>query len=253
MQYKKTLLSQISNYCLLLIVITILSFIWINYYVRNLKISLVSSIIILITFCIIYFPTISIFNSKNFKKKERLKKITQLKNELIFGSALDNAKIISKYLNIELIPTKNPNHYKHNNQDVFIAFEKNIITEEDIIKILKSRTSNNITIYCIEKDYNINIESINLNIITIDKIQSFIIKDNKFTSMYQPKKSAKFTAKDYICIILNKNRSKSYFGFGLLLIISSLFTIYHIYYIIMGTILLILSIFSRFNIFFNKV
>ena len=254
MNQNKTIISKISNNIFLLLTILILSFIWINYYIRNLYVSLMSAIIVLAFFCIIYYPIRIFLNRKKTSSKYSTLQKTDLKTQLLLGTYLENIKLISKIFSLGILTqTENNNHYiSSNNEDIFLLFNSENITEQDIIQSVKLRKSDFVKVFCINTPSFPRIKNLQISVYDLDKILDEINKNNlTIDKNVVLEKTAKLSLKDYLCIIFCNKRSKGYFCFGFLLLFSSLFTPYHTYYIIIGTIMLIVSIFSRFNKIFN--
>lgn len=248
----KTLFSSISNTLFLLLTILIISFIWVNYYIHNFYLSLFSSFLIVCGFSIIYFSLKS-FKNKKVNQKNKLKlKHEELKTTLIFNTNSVNSIIISKLFNYnKLTPTEKQNQFTYNDQDIFILLYKEKITEEDIIGTLKTRINNSVKIFCIEYTCNIAINKIDIEIIDLSQIENQLNINPIKIEPITLKKTPKLSLFQYLCIIFNKTKSRGYFGFGLLLILTSLFSPYYTYYLIIGTLLLLVSIYSRFNKKFN--
>lgn len=254
MKTNQTHLSRISNNIFIIFAIFSLIFIWLNYYLRNLTLSLYSSIVIVLFFCVIYYPIKFRINKKNNSKQNTLLNKENLKTQLLFNKISENIELISKAFNlVDLTPTQDNNHFLANNsEDIFLIFNKEMITEEDITSAIKNRENDNVTIFCISATKFVELNSLTIKIIELRDIYKKL--DEKKIKIYNNiniKKSTKLRAFDYFCIILCKERSRGYLGFGLLLIFSSLFTIYHTYYIVIGTVLILLSIYTRFNKRFN--
>lgn len=245
--------SKISNAIFLILSTLILSFIWLNYYLKNLKLSLISATIICIVVAIVFFSIKYYKRNKSKTKNAILKNNENITLSLKYSTFESNMHVISELFNFHIKQIIDSHHYiSEENQDIYVYFDKDQINELNIQNIVKSRKSDNIKVFSfafstITLPDCIKIEFFNINDI-LDKI-----KDKKsiiIQNIYSIKK-AKLSIKDYLCVILSKKRSRGYFNFGLLLLFTSLFTIYHTYYIIFGTILILLSIFSRFNVKFN--
>jgi len=248
--------SKISNIIFLMVSIFCLSFLWCNFYIKNFKISLYSSIIIIASFCIIFVPLYIIKQKHtNFSKNEQLK-FEAIKNNLLFSNEIDTLKILSPIINLQNFIKINNHHLysQKDNKDIFLLFYDDNIFINKLCEIYKSRISNNIIIYCINKPNSKDfIENITLNYIDAKEIyNSLKEKEINFQSNIIIKKKSKLKFKDILYVILSKEKSKSYFWLGILLLFSSMFTPYSIYYIIFSSFLILLAIFCRFNPIFNK-
>lgn len=249
----KTRFSKISNSIFLFITVLVTTFIWLNYYLHNFRLSLLSAVIICAVAIIIY----AIFQYYSYNKSKANMTANQtretLKNYLQYSTHTQNLKTILQLFDLDITKTIDTNHYLTNEQDIYIYFDRESLTPEDINKIIKNRQRDNITVFTFSKiQLNQLPDCISITIIDLSVIfQNFTNNSlQQNINIYNIKKP-KFSLKHYLCIILSKERSRHYFHFGLLLIFTSLFTPYHIYYIVSGTILLLLSIYSRFNTKFN--
>lgn len=252
--HQKTQLSKISNTIFLILSILILSFIWLNYYLHNIRLSIISSLIVISAFCIAYFSIRTYTQRKLKSKNQIIKDKEDIRTTLIFSSFQDNLNLIKNLFNIEIIKRVDDNHYLSQDKDIFIFLVNHKLLDEDILKIIKSRQFNNIEIYTIQNPSIMPLpEDITLRTITFDEIYEKLLNSSSIKidiSIF--KKTPKLSLKNYICIILKKERSRGYFSFGILILFSSLFTIYQTYYIVIGTLLILLSLYSRFNNKYNN-
>lgn len=248
---KTTIFSKISNIVFLFLSIFCLFFLWSNFYIKNFSISLICSVIVIITASIIYFTINYHLNKSRSQKNNKIKNIEHFQTQLLYSSDENISNLITTVYNLDV---KNviKNHIITKTSDYYFCFTRDI-TEFDIIEFIKNRETDDITIFAINnlKSYQ-TIENVKIKVITISEF--FNQKNDKnidLKSNIIVEKKAKIRFKDIIRVVLCKERSKGYFGFGLLLIFSSLFTPYNIYYQVVATLLIILSIFSRFNHYFN--
>lgn len=253
---KQSRFSKFSNLIFLSISTFVLSFIWINYYIKNIKYSFISSIIIALCFFTIYI-VFKYYQSRIYlKTQNKHKKIEELKLYFLYSNYEKLIDTLLKVYNINnLTKTNNENHYidNINKNDIYFMFDKETICTEDIISVYKTKIYNDISIYCINATSNYpEITNVNLKLINLEQINKKIIENNiDIKNTIQLKKKPKLSLKELLCIILNKRKSKGYFLWGLALIVISGFTPYYIYYNIIGSTLLLLSLYSRFNKKFN--
>ena len=227
---------------------------WCNFQIKNLKITLYCSIIFIIAFTIIY----TIIARHRYKKSsissaEKAKTETLI-NNLLYQSENNIAELFEQLLELKnLIKISNNHYYNHNHKkDIYLLFHNNIITQQEIIEYIKSRKSDSIDIYCINFEFNLAFENLNIEFHNIDHILK-LTTDNEICFNYDVniKNKPKYSIKSILCIVLSKSKSKSYFWLAILLLLTSIITPYNHYYSIVATFLFILSIFSRFNPFFN--
>lgn len=249
-----THISKISNILFLIISIFCLFFLWCNYYIKDLRLSLISSIIVIVAFLIIYLPIYYIKQIKTSNTKLKSKEIKQLIDNLTYSQ---DSEILSIFLSIldksNIINIKSNKHIITNNEDIFLLFDHTTQIEQDFYGLLKSRDTNKIKVYCISKPNNIpNITNTQISFIEINEIYQLFKQNNIYfkENIIIPSKT-KFNLTLILNSTLNRSKSRSYLTFGILLLFSSLFTPFSNYYIIMSTILILLSIISRFNCKFN--
>lgn len=254
MDIRKTIISKISNIIFLISTILVLSFIWINYYLRNMNNSIVVSILITIIFCFIYFPIKATLNMKKNSEHNIESEKNATKTQLLLSNDSIVSSILLDAFNINATQDNSSQHYVdiNNEVDVFFLFNSQILNEEDIIRVYKTKHFNHIKIFCIEKinfpqDKNCTFEILELNEIYNALKQQNIV----FPTTYNIKNKPKLSLKLILCTLFNSKKSKGYFWFGLMLIFSSLFTPFQIYYIVSGTILILIAVFSRFNKIYN--
>lgn len=255
MNSKTTLFSKISNNIFLLTSIFCLFFLWSNIYTKNILKSLYCSLIVIIAFSIIYYP-IKFKKTKNKNNnKNSIQKKEYTKIQFLFGN---NQKIINfliKLFQIKDFLTITDTHIvlSEENLDAFFFFNSNL-AEKDIHFVYKNTINQNIKIFCLEYDNTFTkLKNFNLEIIDFEKIYNNCVTNNSYFDLnIDIKKTTKYNFKDILCITLSKDRSKSYFWLAILLLFSSLFTPYNIYYIVFSSILFILAIYSKFNKLFNK-
>ena len=253
MNSKKTTFSKFSNTIFLITCLFILNFIWINYYLKNFSKSLISTLTIILAFCIIFFPIKSHISHKQNQKNSELISKDNLKQYLYFTKNDTIASLLSNIYNLKKLTQINANHFTTDNKDIFLVFDKEIVLIENFLTMYKSCNTNNLEIYCFSYDKNIKTpNNININFIEFNEIYDLLKKSKaNYNINLEFKKSNKFSLKSFFCIAFTKDKAKKYFNLSLLLLFSSLFTPYNIYYIICSTILILFSIYSKFNTKFN--
>lgn len=246
MNTKTTKLSKISNTLFLSSIIFCLFFLWCNYYTKNLKLSLISSIIVFFAFLIIYIPIKLAVSQKKTNKKKEIEKFDNFKLQLQYSKSSNILKLIEKELNINNYQKISDNHFFVNNSfDIYIYTSVHTPVEN----IIQNRISDNIYILCLEK-ISIPVHINNINITILDSVYLFKLLDSDIPNTLDKVitiKKPKYRLKDIVCIVLCREKSRNYFWLGVLLLFSSLFTPFSTYYIIFATILFILSLISRFN------
>lgn len=254
METKITKLSQISNVIFFVSAVYFLNFLWLEYYLHSIKKAFwLSFLTTAIASTIVYFIK-KYFGSKKKSQTLVAKEKEILKTQLIWG----NEDEISKYLMelFELKPTKiaNSNHYVLSDKsEVFFNFNPSGLDIENLSKIIRCSHSSKVTIFCVSHIPFCKISNKEITLITLEEIYSRQKKlSSQIVTNITIENKAKYSLKTILCIALNKNRTKNYFWSSILLIFMSLFTPYNVYYLIVSTALMLLSIYSRFNTRFNS-
>ncbi len=244
------------------ITIFLIVYAWINFYVRSLWTTFVLSLVL--TFAIVYVLYF-IINKKANKKEASFKETTKInKNFLYF-------RLTPKTERLKLLKQILEKNYKtelKNNMLTYLKDEKlhlvilatqfEILTQNDLLNLVDEFVNINvdvIDIFCAgHQNITTNIfknKAINL----IDKqalyemckvAEIFPNEENINTSI------TKFRFIDLIKGMFARNKSRSYFICGLILIFSSIILPYHIYYIIFGSALLLFSIICKVLPYFCK-
>ncbi len=248
-----------------ILIIFLACFVWCRYFINNIWLSLVVTII-----CTILIDlSINIIRNKKQKKKSVLKeedeKIQQYINTFIFSE--DSYSINFFY---ELAKLKHQAQKKSKFIEIFHTNKKIILfpyfiyrdfNTDDLVLIynqIKKETSTRLVICTNKVDSNtIKLaQKLPLEIYVLDGNQIYeklLTKYNYFPPLTKLKSEAKLEFKDLISYALNKKRTKGYFIASVVLLLSSFFVPYKIYYVIMSTILLVLSLISFSNPKYNKI
>ncbi len=253
MEYKVTKFSKISNILFVTFSIFLITFIWIEYYTRSIKKAIILSPLITIGFILISYPILKYFRSKNLAKNNNIKDKDQLKLNLLMG----NSDVINDYL----LRVFNLNPKQKISSNLFILednslalfyFEKLQFEQDTLNKILRTYSPSKITIFCLSCNQLVCPNDTQINLINLDNLSTQISSSSsKFPINIELKNKPKFSPKDIFCIILKKDKASKYLYASIILICTSLITPYSIYYIVFSTLLLLLSIYSRFNTRFN--
>ncbi|MBR4745140.1 MAG: hypothetical protein IK070_00305, partial [Clostridia bacterium] len=86
------------------------------------------------------------------------------------------------------------------------------------------------------------IDGLKIEIFDTIKTYKLLILDNQLPQCKISIANKKYSFKDYISIAFNKSKTKGYLICGLILILSSLFVPYNIYYVIMGSLSMIFAL-----------
>lgn len=253
MEYKVTKFSKISNILFVTFSIFLITFVWIEYYTHSIKKAITLSPIITIGFILISYPILKYFRSKSLVKSNHIKDKDQLKLNLLMGKSDVVNDYLLKIFNLILKQKLSSNLFiLEDNSLVLFYFEKPQFEQDTLNEILRNYLQNKITIFCLSYEQLVYPSNTQINLINLDKISTQISSSSlKFPINIELKSKPKFSLKDMFCIILKKDKSSKYLYASMLLIFTSLITPYSIYYIAFSTMLLLLSIYSRFNTKFN--
>lgn len=237
-----------------------LFFLWINYYHRNIYFSLVLSII----FSIISDKIIQIFVSKKHKytvlKKEEQNKIKNFSTQFLCSTKFENINYFTTLFGNPNIK-KTKDFFILNNTTFLPYYIKETLDDNDIYTIYRSFNikTNKLVVLCSKVTDSAYV--ISKNISNFDMI---ILNENDvYTKFLKPlnaippntiifKGKNKLKLKEFLSMSLNKNNAKGYFFSGFIILLSSIFIRYKIYYIVFATLLFILAYISYFNVWYNK-
>jgi len=243
---------NILYYILIFILAFIISLILIPYFSKQTSLSIILSIIVAITTDIIIYFVNKYKKQKNLITKSQQENKNKLLNHLLYSSKLENLKFLKLIKPNCYIDYKNKILKEKNNSNIYIPYyNKNTISNDDIIKIIKDYSNKNIlNICCIEstiENLDIYLDNNCINIITLDDIikkQNNEIKEYilKIKDINKNKKASKLTLAQIKSNILDSSKWKQYFLYGLTLIYFSLFNKQKIYFRIFACIFFVLSI-----------
>lgn len=259
-------LSKILDTLFITIISFLISLVWLRYYFKNLTLSLILSLLITIIVTNIYIVIKFRKNKKITNKKLQKQTIEDFNNYLIFASENEKSEtllnILKKKNNVEII---NDNFIISNeNSKTFLhcnySFQK--ISIDNIINLYKKAKQNNcnklviISIYFEKECYGIinKIKDIKIKLVDSNTFYNEVVIDSEFTlpNYIEKKEINKISIKDFFNMIFTKKKAKHYFFSSIIILLSSFIVPYNIYYIIIFTILITLTILSYVYPSFNK-
>ncbi|MBR7090867.1 MAG: hypothetical protein IKC79_00260 [Clostridia bacterium] len=247
--------SRFVDYFFITIGIIILTFCWIRFYTRNATLSLILAIVLGISLgYLAYFVHSRRLHQHNISSRLH-RNIQSLEFQLSFASH-DTLTEYFHYLLSSQYPsiTTSTTHLVADHHIIFYPHFSSIVDAQiirQIVSALPNYTHINIIGSQFSKDATAlcqSIRNIRINLLTTRQfLDKFHLLD-KFTipniiDVTQPKLSLR----QILSGILDRKKSKTYLILGLLLLFYSFFIPYKIYYLIFGTLLLLLAIFSRFT------
>lgn len=247
-----------------LILIFLFVFVWCRYYIYNLWLSLLVSAII--TF-IIEFVFNIILNKKNKNKnikQSELNDILSYTNSFIYNEKTKTTDFFLNLVKTKYLATKHNDLIIIDHISTKVILHPNFMyrdfTADDLIDTYNKAKKFNPTkiIICTNNIDNSTQKIINqlpIKTIVLDYQQTYLqlLKPyNVFPEKTELTPTPKQTLKQLVYYALNKKRTKGYFFTSVLLLLCSFTVPYKLYYVIMSSILLLLSYFSFVNLKFNK-
>lgn len=263
---KKYTLSKIIDFIFKTILLFVLFFVWIRFYVPSLTNTLIYSIIGTFMLSIILHQIkMSRFEKEYFSKAE-FSKLESFTNEFLFSSQKNNNEFFLK-----LLQTKHHSVLiqsfiivnKENNQIALYPYyktrkltmddAKNLSIEAKELKIKKLIICCK---SCEQEVLNFSKQLTSLKLIVLDQKQTYF-KLLKPYNCYPELKNKlieenKITLSQLLNVMFQKRRTKGYFVSGTILMFTSFLVPYNLYYVIFGSILYFMALFSYFNVPFNK-
>ena len=239
-------------------ILFVLFFCWFRFYSNNLVLSIFISL--LITFLIVFI----LFFYKH--KKDNKKSITAKQRKLALDCAtqfrFSTPKEVRKFF-YDIIKDKYKIENKpnglivtfENKRLMFVpSFEKEIFTSNDLAtyySYAKKYNTKQLTICSSEFDDNSKnlakaIKTLPITLLDIYETFSQIIEPSqKLPETVIDTQSAKLTFKQILSYAVSRDRTKNYTLFGIILIFSSFFVMFKIYYLVFGSVLLAMAILTR--------
>ncbi len=248
-----------------ILIIFLACFVWCRYFIDNLWLSLIATIFLTLTIDL----TINFVKNKRQKKKniykEEDEKIQQYINTFIFSE--DNFSVNFFY---ELAKIKHQAQKKNKYIEIVNTNKKIILFpyfiyrdfNTDDLVLVYNKTKKEMPsrlIICTNTIDNNAIklaQKLPLDVYILDGNQVYeklLKKYNYFPYLTKLKSETKIGFKEILSYALNKKRTKGYFIASVILLLSSFFVPYKIYYVVMATLLLILSLVSFSNPKYNKI
>lgn len=243
----------------------LIAFIWLNYYLRSFYKALVfSSTIALLVELILYLTNNKTEKKATITRQEQIK-INYISNQLIFAPKLDVITFFYNTLKLKYCSQKFKDciliDYHGECAVIAINYSHNPLSLEDISNLYPLTIKHNCTrLFVLCKEYSADIEklsesmtSVHISLLNENDVYFNLLKPLQSYPDFNIKLDTKTISKrELLNIALNKKRTKGYFWGAVILLLSSLFTPYNLYYVISSSILMLLALFSHFNYKFNK-
>ena len=242
------------------IFITLTSFLfvfaWINFFFHDLWLSFIFSLLISLSFVFLLFHQLD-------KKKDKDISNRQLQKEK--NDKFLNFKLSSKQEKFNLIKSilekENASNFNFDTMSYLkdgkihsIIFATHIpqISKSDVENLISQNLVVNcdeIDIFCDELSSKFDtqiLSNVKINIVDKNKLfDEYFKKYSIFPKQILNEKIKKFNKKELIYMIFDSKKAKTYFFCGLILIFSSIILPYHVYYVIVGSMLMLFSLISK--------
>ncbi len=248
----KSKFSIISDLIFLIFSIFTLAFLSLAFYIGSLALNIIiSGLITFLTVSIIKILT----DKKNFKKSLTLKRCSEIDSLALSFS------LMTDYEQLEFLQSLFSNNYVldkktkclKNSNDKVISYTENEINQQTMINLTRNyKNCKNLTIFCINFDKkalkSVNfIENLAINIYDKIDLYDLCVEKNKLPKKIENTITKTSKLKLILSNIISESKSKGYLICGILILFNSLFLPTKIYYRLIGTILIILSIICKLN------
>lgn len=229
-------------------------FFWLNYYLRSfLKTLILSTLITLLVIGIFNF-----FGNKRTKKlnitKTDTKNIENITLQLLYNSNKNTKIYIQKLMNLN---KKMQLLIDNTCYIVLPFFNSPKLSEKELsrsYKTCQNLNMKNAIILCNDSPselvyFSNNIKNINIKIMDIKSLYfNFIKPQNYFPeNIITFKETKKYKIKDVVFLLFKFENSKKFLKLGILTYFLSFFTLFRLYYLIFGSILIVFSIICKFS------
>lgn len=244
-----------------------LSFIWLNFYLRSYKLSLLLAIAVSIIIGVLLKLIFKKLHNQTNMKIEEQKKIKEVSNQLLFSDDKEVYKffqtVLAKKFDDVVLQKKFIILNDKNAKTAFLPFYTNFsLNENNILTIYHDAIKNKIDklfVFCVKY----NDEAFKLSKLLKECEIILLSEYDTFNKLLKPlktypekkllfKDNKKLQSKEYLYLAFNKNQTRKYFFGAVIMVFFSFFTPLRIYYLIFSSLFFIFAIFSRFNQPFNQ-
>ncbi len=255
----KLKLNYFFDVILTFLIIFVLLYSWANFYLKNIT---KSFIIAFLLTSLIVFLLFKIKTKFENKKGMTIKQKEQAQNLCLQLRFLSTQKIVNFFYEAikQKEEVKKHKFFLETNTQIFYPyFEKKTLNLDALCLIFKHHfPQKELVIICCEADKETcvfcgKIQNKHIKILNFEEIYNkFLQNATIYPNEVELKKEKKLKLKELLLFSLQKERTKNYLLMGLILITSSFFVLYKIYYLIFGSLLLFLAILTRILPYFKK-
>ena len=247
----------------LMLLIFFVTFSWLTYYKFGAAIALPGGIL---AAALVHLAIKFLFKSKReqrqLKLKER-KQAQQLAGSLAFCSEKTLQKLFSEALSKgenNFTAKKNGFLAAKESEVIFLTFDFSLpaLSAGFICKSVQTATANGaeeVIVLCGKADKNsfeaANLSSVKVKLCTIDGVYGFLKKRGCLPELPSAKRMRLVTLKNFGALFFHRSRAKVYLSTSIFLILFSYISMFKLYDLIMGSLLLLFSAYARFNKRFN--
>ena len=243
-------------------IIFLIFYIWLKYIFQSTWLALVVSFVIALLLELI---SIYVKRKKGIKSNLKVKEKEDAEN-MFFTLSRDENRV-DFFFKLAKTRHNNVNKFKRyiivhheGGQDVvlypFIKYQN--LKLDDVIDVLNSfkKPINKLVILCNDYDKDLPgfVKNFNQEIIILNKYQTYLslYKEYDYYPAIIERQKTKNSYKQYLAVAFNRSKTKGYLFAVVILVLSSFFVKFNIYYYIISSLLLILALISFINPIYNK-
>jgi len=233
------------------VVTFLIFFAWVQFFLKNLLLSLLLSCVL--SLCFLTFVR-WLSNKKYAYKQSIIDKASNFNRFKLAITTMTNARFLSiiKQLIPEKYPiktNKNSLTFTKNDSTTLVMFHfKTELNQLTLLDIIKSNRYNNIIVFCYSfdqesKSISQSFKHKNITLINIEQLFDLVNDNNiEINTSNINIANRKSSVKQIFKTLISKNKAKSYFISGLIILFTSIIIPFKIYYVVLSSILFVLSL-----------
>ena len=258
-------LSSMFSFLFRIFLIFSLVFIWARYYVDNFAYSVILACVLTVVIDLILKIISNRRNERYNLKNKELELIEQINNTFVVQDEQETLNFFEKLVKKRHSAERTKDYVLITDQDQKIVlmpfYTHRKFNADDLvfcINKIKNVGAKKLIVCVGEYDDNVLkfAENFSLNILILNKTQSYLKLFKEYDcypeNLVSLRVSKKNNMKELVAFSLNKKRTKGYFFSSFVLLFSSFFVRFNLYYLIIASVLLVLALISFINPKFNK-